>query len=234
MSNYFGDQPPQYEPRNSSGAGIVLAVFAVLGGLALLSCGGLAIMGYALFSSIEDELNADAVVWDSAPVTSSGQRMNDFNWHYNEGDFDLAMQSVEDELAENPDSAVAHNNMGWILATCPLDEMRDGEQAVEHAKIACEATNHSNSAYLDTLAAAYAECEDFEQAVEWQQKAIDLQGVDPDDSSGFQARLELYKDKVPYRHAPYATGMYGESDIELPSLELPLESEPEIPAEAAP
>lgn len=53
------------------------------------------------------------------------------------------------------------------------------------------------------LAAAYAESGDFELAVAEQRKAIELlkaeKNPDPDDLKKAEARLQLYRDKKPYR-----------------------------------
>ena len=51
---------------------------------------------------------------------------------------------------------------------------------------------------LATLAAAYAEVGKFDKAVEWEEKAIQL-NTDADDRKKGEERLKLYKDKKPYR-----------------------------------
>ena len=51
---------------------------------------------------------------------------------------------------------------------------------------------------LGTLAAAYAEAGDFDKAVEWQEKANKLY-TDADDRKKGEDRLNLYKEKKPYR-----------------------------------
>jgi hypothetical protein len=48
------------------------------------------------------------------------------------------------------------------------------------------------------MAAACAEAGDFESAVKWQTKADDLHADDEDKRVG-ESRLELYRDKKPYR-----------------------------------
>ena len=48
------------------------------------------------------------------------------------------------------------------------------KRAIDHATRACELTKWKCSAYLDTLAAAYAEAGNFDEAVEFQQKAVEL------------------------------------------------------------
>jgi hypothetical protein len=51
---------------------------------------------------------------------------------------------------------------------------------------------------LATLAAAYAEVGEFDKAVEWEEKAIQLY-ANADDRKKGEERLKLYKDKKPYR-----------------------------------
>lgn len=64
----------------------------------------------------------------------------------------------------NPDDAATWNNIAAIQATCPDENFRDGQQAVENAKRACQLTESKSWACMDTLAAAYAEIGDFEAA----------------------------------------------------------------------
>ena len=52
--------------------------------------------------------------------------------------------------------------------------------------------------HIDTLAAAYAEAGDFDAAVKWQSRAIELAG-DPKEKDDDRTRLELDRAKKPYR-----------------------------------
>ena len=65
------------------------------------------------------------------------------------------------------------------------------------AKKACELANWKSSYCLTTLAAAYAEAGDFEEAVKFQRKSIEL-GFPKDDLELAHKRLDLYKNKKPY------------------------------------
>ena len=81
--------------------------------------------------------------------------------------------------------------------------MRDGKKAVESATQACEMTNWNDPDMLGTLAAAYAETGDFDDAIKWQQKAVDL--TSPTllvTLNERQARLALYQNHRPLRPAP--------------------------------
>jgi serine/threonine-protein kinase len=88
-------------------------------------------------------------------------------------------------------------SVSYLKATCPDEHYRDGKKAVENASRACELTEWKDSARLDTLAAACAESGDFESALKWQAKAIDL-AADADKNS-CRAHLALYQAGKPYR-----------------------------------
>jgi tetratricopeptide (TPR) repeat protein len=66
-----------------------------------------------------------------------------------------------------------------------------------NAKQAHELDSGKNWYYIDTLAAAYAEDGKFDNAVEWQTKAIEL--TPEEDKEELRSRLELYKQGKPYR-----------------------------------
>jgi hypothetical protein len=66
--------------------------------------------------------------------------------------------------------------------------VRDGKRAVEQAKRACELSGWKEPFFQEALAAAYAECGDFEKALEWQNKAIKLT-LDKADLEAARVRL---------------------------------------------
>jgi hypothetical protein len=55
---------------------------------------------------------------------------------------------------------------------------------------------------LDTLAAAYAEDGQFDEAVRYQSKALENPGLGAVVRDDFRRRLELYKQRKPYRQSP--------------------------------
>lgn len=108
-----------------------------------------------------------------------------------------AIGDYDDALAFDPNNSGGLNNLAWVLATAPEDELRDGKRALELALKACELTQHQQAHVLSTLAAAYAECGDFESARTWSQKSLEL----ADDSIKESCRRELasYENEQPWR-----------------------------------
>ena len=86
----------------------------------------------------------------------------------------------------------ALNSLAWLLATSPSEKVRDGGRAVAFAEKAVAETNHKNDAYIDTLAAAYAEAGRFEQAIAVEKEAIALT-KDAEWKGQFMTRLKLYE-----------------------------------------
>ena len=114
------------------------------------------------------------------------------------GDLDDGIRDLTEAIQLDPNSPLACNNLAWILATCPNDKFRNGDKAVEYAKCGCEATEWKDAKCLDTLAAAYAEAGDFQEAIKWQEKAIEV--TDDEKATGnYRKALDLYKEGKPYR-----------------------------------
>jgi protein O-mannosyl-transferase len=64
-----------------------------------------------------------------------------------------------------PDSTVALDELAWVFATHPSDELRDGTEAVRLAEHACTQTKRTNPLLLATLASAYAEAGNLSEAI---------------------------------------------------------------------
>ncbi len=102
------------------------------------------------------------------------------------------------QLHANNADALA--GLAWIWSTCPKAELRDGKKAVEYAEKACQLTEYKEATFLDTLAAAYAENGQFDDAVKTQKTAL----KSPDDFpkkelEKAKLRLKLYMQGKPYR-----------------------------------
>jgi tetratricopeptide (TPR) repeat protein len=118
------------------------------------------------------------------------------------GNWQRAIDDYREALRLQPNLASAHNNLAWLLATCPVDALRNGQEAVEHATFACEATGWSKLNCVGTLAAAYAEVGDFPQAVRLQQRVL----ADPAYRQKYGEatvadRLRLYEQGLPCRES---------------------------------
>ena len=128
--------------------------------------------------------------------------------YYNRGlawqskqEYDKAIADFNEAIRLDPRQAYSYHNRAWIWATCPDAKYRDGKRAVESATKACELSEWKDPDDMDTLAAACAEAGDFDAAVQWQSKAIELQG-DEKRKADYRARLTLYREKKPYRESP--------------------------------
>jgi tetratricopeptide (TPR) repeat protein len=119
-------------------------------------------------------------------------------WIYKR-DFGKATADLADAIRLDSTDADNYNFAAWIKATCPNERNRSGTEAIELAAVGCELTLWKNADILDTLGAAYAEAGDFDSAIKWQQKAIDLSPDDAEFVKVAKERLELYKDHKPYR-----------------------------------
>lgn len=109
-------------------------------------------------------------------------------------------EAVDEEGAPPEEHSGLLNNLAWVLATSPKDEVRDGKRAVELATKACELTEFKEAHILSTLAAAYAENGDFEKAREWSEKAIKRgEEEESEQLDQLKKELESYKENKPWR-----------------------------------
>jgi tetratricopeptide (TPR) repeat protein len=88
------------------------------------------------------------------------------------GDYEKGIEDCKKAVQLDTNNPAALNNLAWLLAIAPQAKLRDGKMAVEYAKRACELSNWKEAYFLGTLAAAYAEAGNFEEAVKWEKKSI--------------------------------------------------------------
>jgi tetratricopeptide (TPR) repeat protein len=114
-------------------------------------------------------------------------------------DYAKSIADYEASINLQGNLANPHNGLAWVLANCPDPKLRDGDKALKMATKACELTMYKNPSHLETLACAHAEKGNFDEAVKWLQKAINSSDFPRKDLEEAKKRLELFKDKKPYR-----------------------------------
>jgi tetratricopeptide (TPR) repeat protein len=107
-------------------------------------------------------------------------------------DLQMAMRAKSTKLD------IALNSLAWLRATCPEARMRNGKEAVELATKACELSQWQNWSNIDTLAAAYAEAGDFDQAIKYERQVMQMTKPSTNDSK-IKHRLALYEHHKAYR-----------------------------------
>jgi choline-sulfatase len=101
------------------------------------------------------------------------------------------------------DSMTVLNALAWIEAACDIEQLRNPEQAIERALLACEMTDFATAEVVDTLAVAYAAAGRFPEARETAAKAMRAA-----ESAGntalarrIKSRLDLYEAEKPFLDA---------------------------------
>jgi tetratricopeptide (TPR) repeat protein len=109
-------------------------------------------------------------------------------------EYELSITDYEKAIALDPNEARAYGAEAFLLAVCPSPKHRDGKKAIAYATKACELTEWKNAQQLQALAAAYAETGQFDEAINFENKAgeIDPKSVD-------KKTLALYQQKQPRR-----------------------------------
>jgi tetratricopeptide (TPR) repeat protein len=115
------------------------------------------------------------------------------------GERTRALADYDMALRLEPKNPVRFNAIAWRLATARNDQVRDGRLAVEYATQACELTAWKVGDHMDTLAAAYAEAGRFEDAVRWEEKALQDPEFARSSGAAGRARLNLYRSHQPHR-----------------------------------
>jgi serine/threonine-protein kinase len=112
-----------------------------------------------------------------------------------------------------------YKHLAWLQATCPLPDLRNGDEAVSNATRALELAQWQPVAWLATLAAAYAEAGNFSEARRWQMKCLDESSREATDE--LQRGLDFYIAEQPFREIlAAAIGRSGEAAGLAASLEV--------------
>ncbi len=121
--------------------------------------------------------------------------------YYSQARTPEALAQWREALRVDPNFLPAMNDAAHALAASPDASDRNGAEAVKLAERAVQLSGERNPAYLDTLAAAYAEVGRFPEAMATARQALDLAAQQRRGSlvEGLNARIKLYESHQPYR-----------------------------------
>ena len=115
------------------------------------------------------------------------------------GQQELAIRDHREAVRVMPKHSKANSTLAWFLATCPEDRFRNGPEAVSAGKRACELAKWRRSDAIDTLATAYAEAGDFDQAVKYEKQSLNDSSLAPKERQEREKRLALFEQRKPFR-----------------------------------
>lgn len=156
---------------------------------------------------LENEIRECTRALEQNPEDTDAYRDRAYAWQCR-GEASLAIQDLERVLALDPDDVQALNDLAWIWATSTVDELRDGHRALATASRAVSldggldgivpAARTTRSArtlarleFIDSLAAAYAECGQFDAAIRCIRSILPF--ACDSDHRILQGRVQLYE-----------------------------------------
>jgi tetratricopeptide (TPR) repeat protein len=124
-------------------------------------------------------------------------------------EYSRARDDLEKAVARFPGAAAPHHGLAWFLATCPNDAYRDGTQAIAEAIKACDLSDWNQWWAFDTLAAAYAEHGEFDEAIRYANEALSLPNASPRERYFVEQRLAGYNFRIAARDLPPSSIGHG-------------------------
>jgi len=117
------------------------------------------------------------------------------------GRMDLAISEWEKTLESEPDNLNAAYDLAWVCATFPDDAVRDGKKAVRLAEHALQLSGEKDPRMYRLLAAAYAENDQFDKAVDTAQRGLDLAAKQGNyaAANALESNIDLYRRNIPLR-----------------------------------
>ncbi len=112
-----------------------------------------------------------------------------------------AISIWEHALTQNPNDGNAQSNLAWALAACPEARLRNGTRALELITSAMKLPDATSPILYRTLAAAYAECGRFDDAIGAANEGRKLARVEGNTSlsAELDANLALFRQHQPIR-----------------------------------
>jgi tetratricopeptide (TPR) repeat protein len=146
----------------------------------------------------EKAISTYAHLLEADPKNAAGYRGR-ADAYLNQGNQAGAIEDYEAALKIEPKNSGVLNNLAWVLATSPDQRLRNGKRAIELATAACDVTEYKQAHILSTLAAGYAETGDFDTAINWSKKAVEMSTEQL--KAPLTKELESYQAKKPWREA---------------------------------
>jgi len=119
--------------------------------------------------------------------------------------YDKAFADLTQSIRLDSKFAYGYRVLAWLQATCPDEQYRDGAKAVDNAINAGRLNSGKEWRDYGVLAAARAECGEFEAAVKWQTKSIAMAENDPwvwrQELAAMQRILAAYRQGQPCRQS---------------------------------
>ena len=122
--------------------------------------------------------------------------------HADQANFSQALSDFQAAVRIQPNYGKAYQSAAWLRATCPVAQFRNVDSASRGAAKAIELDGDGDYRYLETLAAAQANANQFEEAQQTQSRAIEAAKATGEPQAVLdraQERLELYEAGRPYR-----------------------------------
>jgi tetratricopeptide (TPR) repeat protein len=114
------------------------------------------------------------------------------------GRYTEAAQDYRRAIEIDDHFARAYLSWAWMMATCPREEFRNAERALDYAQFANRSLGDKrHHRYLAVLAAAQANAGSFDEAIETQQQAIEA--APADEQEVLAGMLAQYEQRQPYR-----------------------------------
>ncbi len=115
------------------------------------------------------------------------------------GDCGGALELLQSGLASDATEPTLNASLVRLLSTCPDEEVRDGQRAVQIASQLVQRVPSITN--VEQMAMAFAEAGDFAKAVEWQQRLIASVGSEANEEwlRGARQNLDLYQRRQPVR-----------------------------------
>ena len=112
-----------------------------------------------------------------------------------------AADHYEKALQSDADAILPLNNLAWVMVTGPDDSLRNNEIALKLASKANQLSKNTNPVFIRTLAAAYAQAGQFENAIDTARRAAgqaNVQGM-RELANQIMEDVDLYQRRTPLR-----------------------------------